>query len=83
MSSEVHIKKAQPIDIHIVSGQPMSNVEQNREKENKETSRSPHLIKKGLYRLFKKQGRLCPVVLVLHVAELDGLTGDLNLLEVV
>ena len=48
----------------------------------KETSRSPHLIKKGLYRLFEKQGRLCPVVLVLHVAELDGLAGDLNLLEV-
>ena len=32
MSNEVHINKAQPIDIHIVSGQPMSNVEQNREK---------------------------------------------------
>ena len=52
-------------------------------KESKETLRSPHLIKKGLYRLFEKQGSiLCPVVLVLHVAELDGLTGDLNLLEV-
>ena len=32
MSNEVHIKKAQPIDIHTVSKQPMSNVEQNREK---------------------------------------------------
>ena len=34
MSNEVHIKKAQPADIHIVSRQPMSNVEQNRKKEN-------------------------------------------------
>ena len=32
MSNEVHIKKAQPIDIHIVNGKLMSNVEQNREK---------------------------------------------------
>ena len=32
MSNEVHIRKAQFIDIHIVSGQLMSNVEQNREK---------------------------------------------------
>ena len=61
MSNEVHIRKVQPIDIHIVSGQPMSNVEQNWEKrKNKETSRSPHLIKKGLYRLFEKQGRFMP-----------------------
>ena len=60
MSNEAHVKKAQPIDIHIVSGRLMSNVEQNREKENKETSRSPHLIKKGLYRLFEKQGCFMP-----------------------
>ena len=32
MSKEVHIRKAQPIDIHKVSGQLMSNVEQNRKK---------------------------------------------------
>ena len=32
MSNEVHIRKAQPIDIHIVNEQLMSNVEQNREK---------------------------------------------------
>ena len=32
MSNEVHIKKAQPADIHIVSRHPMSNVEQNRKK---------------------------------------------------
>lgn len=34
MSNEVHIMKAQPIDIHTVSRQLMSNVEQNRKKEN-------------------------------------------------
>ena len=34
MSNEVHITKAQPTDIHIVNEQLMSNVEQNREKEN-------------------------------------------------
>ena len=34
MSNEVHIKKAQPADIHIVSRQSMPNVEQNRKKEN-------------------------------------------------
>ena len=32
MSNEVHIKKAQPINIHIVNGQLMSNVEQNQKK---------------------------------------------------
>ena len=32
MSNEVHIKKAQSIDIHIVNEQLMSNVEQNRKK---------------------------------------------------
>ena len=32
MSNEVHIRKAKPIDIHTVSGQLMSNVEQNRKK---------------------------------------------------
>ena len=34
MSNEVHITKAQPIDIHIVNEQLMPNVEQNRKKEN-------------------------------------------------